>query len=318
MKDLDCFLLTPAQREELLEQGKRQLSIPKALGVLALAFLGEIVLTFLSFFVIAFLFALSGADPLQDFPAWLNISLSLFCTAGAVIVILLFHRRDTDLVGCKSPFPMEYLAGLLAGFAVFSGAVVICVLSGTLELTGLSPTFALGPWLVIFVGFLIQGLSEELLCRGLLMLTFSRWGLMKGRKNSATLAVILSALVFAALHLANNGIAPLALVNLFLFGLFAGFYYLWRGNIWGIAAFHSMWNFTQGNVFGILVSGNDFGSSLLASASDPAGELVNGGPFGLEGGLAVTVVLTLGVVFVLWRNSVRVAKSAPSAASEIF
>lgn len=232
MKDLDCYLLTPAQRQELVEQGKRQLSLPRALGVLGLAFLGEIVLTFLSFFVITFILALSGVDPLQNFPAWLNTSLSLFCTAGAVIVILGFHHRDTGLVGCKGPFPLEYLAGLLAGFGVFAGAVVICVLSGTLEITGLSPTFVLGPWLLLFVGFLIQGLSEELLCRGLLMLTVSRLGLVKGWKNSATLGVVLSALVFAALHLANNGIAPLALVNLFLFGLFAGFYYLWRGNIW--------------------------------------------------------------------------------------
>ena len=110
-----------------------------------------------------------------------------------------------------------------------------------------------------------------------------------------------------ALHLLNNGIAPLALVNLFLYGVFASLYFLWRGNIWGIAAFHSMWNFAQGNVFGILVSGGDFGVSLLVSVSDPSGALINGGDFGLEGGVAVTVVLTLGIAFVLWRNLRRLA-----------
>jgi len=310
MKDLDCLFLTPAQREELRAQGETERFLLKTIGIVVLAFLAEIALTFLTVFLLSFIITLAGGDPTSELPAWLGTILSLLGTAGSVIVILLFSHRDPGRVGCKGPFPLEYLAGLLAGFGFFAGAMGICVLTGTLELTGFSPTFVLGPWLLIFAGFLIQGLSEELLCRGLLMLSFSRLGLANGRKNSAVLGVVLSALIFAALHLVNNGISPLALLNLFLFGLFAGFYYLWRGNIWGIAAFHSMWNFTQGNVFGVLVSGNDFGTTLLSSVSHPEGALVNGGSFGLEGGLAVTIVLTLGTIFILWRSAVRAANSS--------
>ena len=114
--------------------------------------------------------------------------------------------------------------------------------------------------------------------------------------------------MFAALHLLNSGIGPLPIVNLFLFGVLASLYYLWRGNLWGIAAFHSMWNFTQGNIFGILVSGGDYGVSLLTSELTGSA-LINGGDFGMEGGLAVTAAMVIGIVLVEWRNIDRIART---------
>ncbi len=316
MKDnigLDRYLVTPEQLERLRREGETERSIPRTVGVMVLAFLAEIVLSLIAAFALGLWAAMNGGDSalLDSLPAWSGTLISLVTTVGAVAVILLFSRRDPGRVGCEKPFLGEYLAGALAGFGVFAGAVGICVLTGTLTIGGVSPTFELLPWLLILAGFLIQGLSEELLCRGLLMLSIARTGVVKGRKNAVLLGALLNAGLFAALHLANPGIAPLATVNLFLFGVFASFWFLWRGNIWGIAAFHSLWNFTQGNVFGILVSGGDFGTSLFSSTSSPAGALLNGGSFGLEGGLAVTVVLTLGTVFVLWRSASRTA-AAPA------
>ncbi len=315
MKDnigLDRYLVTPERLERLRREGETERPLWRTAGVLILALVAEIVLTLLVAFGLGLWAALNGGDSalLDTLPAWVNTIISLVTTAGAVAVILLFSRRDPGRVGCEKPFLREYLAGALAGFGVFAGAVGICVLTGTLTLGGISPDFQLLPWLLILAGFLIQGLSEELLCRGLLMLAIARTGVAKGRKNAVLLGALLNAGLFAALHLANPGVAPLAIVNLFLFGLFASFTFLWRGNIWGIAAFHSLWNFTQGNVFGILVSGGDFGASLFSSTSAPAGALINGGSFGLEGGLAVTVMLTLGIVFVLWRSASRTAATA--------
>ncbi len=311
---LDRYLVTPEQLERLRREGETERPIPRTVGIIGLAFLAEILLSVLAAFALGMWAAMNGGDSalLDSLPAWSSIVISLLVTAGAVGVILFFARRDTGRVGCERPFLGEYLTGALAGLGVFAGAVGICVLTGTLTIEGISPTFQLLPWLLILGGFLIQGLSEELLCRGLLMLAIARKWVAKGRKNAVLLGALLNAGLFAALHLGNSGIAPLALVNLFLFGVFASLYFLWRGNIWGIAAFHSLWNFTQGNVFGILVSGGDFGTSLLASTSRPAGALINGGSFGLEGGLAVTAVLVLGIAFILWRTVSRTAAFAPA------
>ena len=172
----------------------------------------------------------------------------------------------------------------------------------------MSGSFAAVPFLVLFLGFLVQGFSEELLCRGCFMLSVAR-------KNSVAAGILCNALVFAALHLLNSGIGPLPIVNLFLFGVLASLYYLWRGNLWGIAAFHSMWNFTQGNIFGILVSGGDYGVSLLTSELTGSA-LINGGDFGMEGGLAVTAAMVIGIVLVEWRNIDRIART-PHAAGTI-
>ena len=78
-----------------------------------------------------------------------------------------------------------------------------------------------------------------------------------------------------------------------------------------VGAIHSMWNFAQGNLFGIPVSG------LVGSPSPLVTEmgegkwqtLVNGGSFGLEGGLAVTAVLAVACVTV-WFASTKKSEIA--------
>jgi hypothetical protein len=94
---------------------------------------------------------------------------------------------------------------------------------------------------------------------------------------------------------AEQGAFAAGLFYLVLYGIFAALYFIRRGSIWGVAAFHSIWNFVQGNFFGIQVSGLKVGSSVLTSELTETGRLVNGGGFGLEGGLAVTLVLAIGI-----------------------
>ena len=115
------------------------------------------------------------------------------------------------------------------------------------------------------------------------------------RRSSLPVAIIANSLFFAALHLLNSGITVLAFINLTLFGIFASVMFIRRGSIWMVGAVHSIWNFVQGNVFGIKVSGMDIDCMLFESEiTDMA--IINGGSFGLEGGLAVSVVLIAGIV----------------------
>ena len=91
----------------------------------------------------------------------------------------------------------------------------------------------------------------------------------------------------------------MGIINLFLFGVFAALYFLRRGSIWGIGAIHSIWNFAQGNIFGCKVSGSLSGESLFRTNYIGESILFNGGSFGPEGGLAVTIVLFIGIVVLL-------------------
>lgn len=221
----------------------------------------------------------------------------LFATTMTIVVTLLFckliQKRKMSSVGfVKKGFLKEYIIGLLVGFVIFSAAVLLCIVTGSLNITGLSSTFSVGIFLLFGFGYMIQGMSEEVLCRGYMMISIAR-------RYPLWLAVLLNSLFFSALHLGNSGISVLALVNLTLFGVFASVYFLKRGNIWGIGAIHSIWNFAQGHFYGIKVSGIETSCSVLGSVPTEGRSLINGGAFGLEGGLAVTAVLVLGTVILL-------------------
>ena len=98
--------------------------------------------------------------------------------------------------------------------------------------------------LVLFLlGYLIQGMAEELLYRSYLMVTIAR-------RYSMTVAVLISAVIGALPYAAGAVEAPLAFLNGMLFGIFAALYLIRRGNIWGIGAFHAAWSFVRDIVFG--------------------------------------------------------------------
>lgn len=227
---------------------------------------------------------------LTSFPDWFMV-IQLFSTVAVIIVCFLYCRiiekRDWVSLGfTKKGAVGEYIVGLGIGFILFGGAVAFCVATGKLTLS-FNPSLAVGMIILYLLGYMVQGMSEEILCRGYLMVSMQRgcplW-----------LAVLTNSLIFTALHLGNPGITPLALVNLTLFGLFASLYTLRRGSLWGIGAIHTIWNFAQGNIFGISVSGLSGNPSFMTANAAEGGALIHGGAFGMEGGLGVTIVLFIG------------------------
>lgn len=212
----------------------------------------------------------------------------------------LIQKRSPRKLGfTKGNFLKEYGLGIVVGFCAFSIAVLIALATGSLSFT-----FSKGGWILLLyaIGFMIQGMAEEVLCRGYMMCSIAR-------RYPLWVAILTNSLVFAALHLLNAGISVLAFINLVLFGIFASLYFVRRGNIWGIGAVHSVWNFVQGNFYGIQVSGNGKMTSVLDCTFAENRELINGGAFGLEGGLAVTAVMVIGIVLLYlepWKKSSNV------------
>ena len=235
--------------------------------------------------------------------------ISLFATTATVAVVLVYclaiERRTLASLGfIRRGAVNEYAVGLLAGLGLFGLPVLLCAVTGAVTLSPAADTSSLILLPLFFVGFLIQGMSEEMLCRSYLMVSLSRkWPLWA--------CAVTNALLFSLIHLGNPGVTVIALINIFLFGLFASLLTLRRGSIWMVGAIHSMWNFAQGNLFGIPVSG------LVGSPSPLVTEmgegkwqtLVNGGSFGLEGGLAVTAVLAVACVTV-WFASTKKSEIA--------
>jgi membrane protease YdiL (CAAX protease family) len=121
-----------------------------------------------------------------------------------------------------------------------------------------------------------------------------------GARYRPWLGVILSAIVFATLHSLNPNLSPIAVINLFLFGVFTAFYALREGGLWGVCSIHAAWNWAQSHLFGLQVSGLTPPGGTLFDLMEAGPDVITGGSFGLEGGLAVTVVLLVSCALVWW------------------
>jgi hypothetical protein len=76
-------------------------------------------------------------------------------------------------------------------------------------------------------------------------------------------------------------------------------YMLRTNSLWGACAIHSIWNFAQGNFYGLPVSGIDSGESVF-KMSLKGSDFINGGAFGLEAGLPTTIVMTVSICILLF------------------
>ena len=145
--------------------------------------------------------------------------------------------------------------------------------------------------LILLLGWMVQGAAEEVLFRGLLFQILGiRWGLKP--------AVLISAVLFALLHIFNMNINLLAFTNLALFGVFAALYAVREGSLWGVFALHSAWNWAQSNLFGMEVSGLPTRLGALINMEETGPDWLTGGAFGPEAGVVVSIVLAAGILLV--------------------
>ena len=248
--------------------------------------------------VMAVMAAGGAADNLQlDLYGSDMVLVQLFSTVAPILVLLLYvkfaEKRSLRTMGfVKEHAVTDYLIGMAGAFAMFSACVGICVAAGAMTFEGFVLNGQYGMLVLLFVGFLVQGMSEEVVCRGFMMTSI-------GSKNGALAGMLLNSLVFGALHLFNSGVTVFSIANIVLFGLFMSIVVLKLNSLWAACAIHSIWNFVQGNFYGILVSGIDAGPSVFRFIGTQGMELWNGGSFGMEGGAATTLILAVSIAVVL-------------------
>lgn len=221
---------------------------------------------------------------------------NIFMIGLTVLFCIILQKRNLSSMGfIKTRIFQRYLSGLLTGIVLFSSVILINLLTGSIRITGVSSSFSPALTAVYFFGFLIQGMGEEVLCRGYFLVSVSR-------RYRLITSVFLNSAVFAALHLANPGVSFLSVINLFLFGAALSVSFLIKGSIWEISALHSIWNFVQGNIFGLEVSGMKMTGALFESSISSGRTFWNGGAFGAEGGFSTTLILCAYIVFLLASN----------------
>jgi|tagenome__1003787_1003787.scaffolds.fasta_scaffold20934662_2 membrane protease YdiL (CAAX protease family) len=191
-------------------------------------------------------------------------------------------RDDLRLSGALRPL----LIGLASGFVLFAMAVGIAAAVGIYrisaegDLTGLLPAL-LGP-------ALFAAVSEEILFRGVLFRWIEEFG-------GSWVALLVTSAFFGAVHLHNpNGSLTAAVGLAFEAGVLLGGAYMLTRSLWLPMGIHAAWNFTQGEIFDIPVSGTPVHGILVARLT--GSPLLTGNGFGLEASpIGISVATAAGV-----------------------
>lgn len=219
-----------------------------------------------------------------------------FDLLAIVLLILLYelvirrmgeHPRDDY----RDPKALRrLLIGLAAGFAVFSVAVGVAAALGVYHINGRGDLSQLLPALI--ASALFPAVNEELLFRGILFRWLEEWG-------GSWVALLLTSALFGCAHLLNPNASPIAAVGIaFEAGVMLGAAYMLTRSLWLPMGIHAAWNFTQGEVYDIPVSGLPVHGMVNAQLSGPP--LLTGNGFGLEASVIAIVVATLFGLWLLW------------------
>lgn len=219
---------------------------------------------------------------------------TVFGTITSVIYCRNIEVRPVSSMGIrKTSLIPHYMTGLITGVSMMTAITLLSVVSGVNSIS-LCSNINIGIILLYLLGFLVQGMSEEFIFRGYLMTTI-------GGYHSPVLAVGISAGAFAFAHAFNPGFGILPCINLVLFGIFAALYMICSGDIWGVCGIHSVWNFMQGNFYGISVSGTGDTESVFRTTQNTAYSWLSGGTFGIEGSIFTTMILSAGIAAVFFK-----------------
>ncbi|HPV02061.1 MAG TPA: type II CAAX endopeptidase family protein [Clostridiales bacterium] len=264
-------------------------------------FTGMLIICFAFFYELSMMLSSGITDPAVITEKFLASDFTRI-TAGIIqnlvmiaLVILFWKQMDKKplsqmgLTFGKSGLT-DLVYGLILGAVSITIVFVIMLLTGQIvvEKSVLKPNFVL-----VFLGDLLMmifvGVGEEMFSRGYCMSIL--------RRSHTFIILIVPNVIFSLLHIFNSNIGVLPLFNIFLIGVMFSLMFLRRGNIWMPIGYHITWNFLQGSIFGMPVSGGITGGLLTTRL---VGEnILNGGGFGPEGSLIVTGLILVSIAVLL-------------------
>lgn len=216
---------------------------------------------------------------------WIAVLLVLLIKRNRPIYRTLSHKK------VKGNNIRLLLTGILIGFGMNGLCILVAALHGDIQLSFRGENILAG--LAIFIAVFIQSSSEEILCRGYL------YQKLIHRYHKPVIAIVGNSLLFAFLHIFNNGVTVLALLNITLSGLLFSLIVYYFDSLWCAFAAHAAWNYTQNILFGLPNSGIRVPFSFFtlneAAAKDSFAYNVD---FGVEGTVLAVIVLAVACVAV--------------------
>lgn len=261
----------------------------------------ELVLGIIIFFIV---YGIAGSALIIEL-RWL---VAIVCIISGVAIIGLFQLWTRAF---EKEWRMDTICGLGKLWnGITIGALFFCIVAGILAAIGAyHASYASPHWGMIVVNlcfYFLVACGEEVIFRGVLFRLIDE-------KFSFWWAIVVSSLVFGFAHIFQPYATVWSSIAITVeAGILLGTAYKYAGTLWLPIGIHWAWNFTQGNVFGLEVSGGETEESIMnATLTGP--DIITGGPFGPEASIITAILgILLSCLFIYLvknRNSTSLTKS---------
>lgn len=198
----------------------------------------------------------------------------------------------------------NYFIGAITGVLLLAVSVVAIILTGNIECHGVFENADILVIVLLIGGFVVQGATEEILCRGIVLHTLKE-------KTSLWIAIAVSTIMFVLPHWSSLfagetiygviGVANLVLISI-IFSLLT----ICFKSIWAACGLHSFWNAILYSILGLNLTGNDGTVTAIFNMQSVGENIWNGGEYGIEASVITSVVLTIATVLIWYTNRKRV------------
>jgi len=246
-------------------------------------------------FIAASALAMVIGKPLQPMPQIERTVLRALI--GIVLVVAVYKlviarlgERPRDDLRLDKDTGRNLGLGMALGFAIMAVSVGIAAVLGVYRIVGPGDTSRLVLELVTVA--ILPGIMEEMLFRGILFRWIEDFG-------GSWAALLVTSALFGLAHIMNPNATWFSSFAIAMeAGVLLGGAYMLTRSLWFPMGLHAAWNFTQGEIFDVPVSGIDEHGLVQAKLSGPP--LLSGGSFGLEASLIALVLATAIGVWLVW------------------
>jgi uncharacterized protein len=218
-----------------------------------------------------------------------GILISAVALAIYIYLFKFYEKRKIEELSLAH-FWLNAVYGFFTGFIILSVTIWVMYIYKAYTIVAINPISFLLPALAMAIS---SAIFEELLFRGII------FRIIEGKLGSIW-ALLISSSVFGIAHLANENSSLFSAIAITVeAGILLGAAYIYSKNLWLPIFIHFAWNFSEGGIYGAIVSGNGLSKRLITcKISGP--DLLTGGTFGPENSLQALILgLVTGLLF-LW------------------
>ena len=189
-----------------------------------------------------------------------------------------------------------YFIGIAVNVFLLVLSVAIIIMTGTIKYQGIFENADVIMIILLIGGFMIQGATEEILCRGIVLHALKE-------KTSLVTAMIVSTILFILPHWSSlfDGkmiYGVIGVINLILISIIFSFLTICFKSIWAACGLHSFWNAILYSILGLNLSGNEETVTAIFHMESVGDNIWNGSTYGIESSVVTTIVLAFTAVLI--------------------